>query len=470
MRDAVQQLLADAQRAVQMSDQQRAAWVRRAHDCGGVVTEDEARAVAAQYAKLLAADPARTQLLRLLAAGDSAAALAIFADLVARDPPTDSRQVALAFVPLFQRSEYPAEALFPRLLDGVAHPATAPLVLDLCNYLARSGRMPEHPAAPRGAALAALLGEVVSRLAHLEERPQEYSRDPAELSRLVQEGVTLVVSLCDALAGIGDDRAVGKLRQALALSHRRVQTEAAAALARLDDPEGATALALLAAEPATRTRALAYLEELGRIDDAKQEHRTPAARAIGYLAAHLAEPAQFGLAPQRLRLIDETRLRWPGFAEPVECFLVEYEYRLPRGTWTGIGLGGPLVHAMRVDLADLPPADIYAAYAGWSAEHEEIRETAADHLPDELLGQWRAAQRDIASHGFEQIELVKLGQFFGELHWVATAHRGQQQGVLIADPPRVEWHPRSGGRHAPGPDDRYLIHKGKKLLQAFNSP
>ena len=53
-----------------------------------------------------------------------------------------------------------------------------------------------------------------------------------------EDGVGLAVALCDALAQIGNKEAIGKLYQAMDLSHRRLRTEAAAALAKLGEEAG----------------------------------------------------------------------------------------------------------------------------------------------------------------------------------------------------------------------------------------
>src|SRR6185437_13231302 len=336
--------------------------------------------------------------------------------LIVADPPGRPQDAALAFVPLFQRRNNAAAVPFPRLLDGLEHPAIAAAVLDLANYLSREGLTATHPASSRVDRLAELLGGLVSRLARLEERPEEFADSPAELNAVVGESVELIVSICHALAMIGEPSVTGKLHQALELSHRRLRTEAAFALASLEDDRGAEVLAQMAAEPVVRPRALAYLEELGMLSRAGEADRSPAARAEGELAAWLALPMQFGLPPQKLELFDSRRQHWPGDAEPVDCYLFRYEYRLGDRGVSGIALAGPITHALRADLEDLSPADIYAAYAGWCAEHEEIREISPDELSLEQLETWRQCQRELDEQGYENVRLAKLGYFFDEQH------------------------------------------------------
>src|SRR5205814_2813380 len=114
-------------------------------------------------------------------------------------------------------------------------PALAAPVLDLANFLTREKLVPSHPATEVAAELVTLLGELVQTLLTLEERPTEFGDSPQELSRRVARGVALAVSLCDAIALIGEKSASGKLNQAMRVGHRRLRTEAAAALARLGD-------------------------------------------------------------------------------------------------------------------------------------------------------------------------------------------------------------------------------------------
>ena len=422
----------------------------------------------ALYRRLAPASQARHELLAALANSGRSEAPAAFAELIVADPPARSQDAALAFVPWFQGQKHAAPRLFPRLLDALEHPSIAAVVLDLANFLTRQRLAAPHPASSRLDQLVALLGGLTSRLARLEEHPQEFAKSPAELHALVAESVDLVVGLCHALAMIGDASATGKLRQTLELSHRRLRTEAAFALACLEDERGAEVLTQMAAEPIARARALAYLEELGMISRASEADRSPVARAEGDLAAWLASPIGFGLPPQSLELFDACRQFWPGYADEVDCYLFRYEYRMGDKKLSGVAMAGPITHAMRADLEDLPPADIYAIFAGWCAEHESIGQLAPEQLSPEQHAEWRRLQDELLEQGCQEVRLAKLGRFFGEEHFVATAHRGDQAGVLIADQGHIDWHPLGCGSRPLGPDEFYFLHLGRKLLRAFN--
>jgi len=201
--------------------------------------EETGRRMASLYRHLGASCTARRHLLAMLAASTTSENLARFAELTADDPPSGQTEAALTFVPLFQRRDFDPADLFPRLLDGLAHAGVAAPILDLANHLTRRGIASQHPATDRKEHLATLLGGLVRQLQRLQQPP--HVADPATGARRgkVAQSIALTVALCDALALIGDRSAVDKLYQAMELNHRQLQTEAAAALARLGEPAGA---------------------------------------------------------------------------------------------------------------------------------------------------------------------------------------------------------------------------------------
>jgi hypothetical protein len=415
------------------------------------------------YRRLGPASRARHELLSILAAFRGRDDLRLLAELAAGDSPA----VAQRFLaPLFQFRDYDPAPLFPRLLDALEHPALAAAVLDLANYLTREERLPSHPASGRGEQLAALLGSLAQQLGRIEEEPPQAPHE--EDYRRVNEGVALAVSLCDALAIIGDAAHAGKLHQALSLGHRRVRTEAAYALARLGDPAGRDALAALAAEPVARLRVLAYAEELGLTEHIHEQFKGPEAQAEAELVAWLSEPTQMGLPPGKCELIDRRQQYWPGYDEPVDCFLFHFSYRLANAVYSNVGIVGPLTHALTADLADLPPDDIYAAFAGWQAEHEELFEIEAERLTSTGQREAERLVRRLHDAGYQAIEPVKLGYFFGDRVLVAAARRDGVPGYAVVDFHDIDWRPTAQRPRPLGPDEVYCIYKGRKLLKAFN--
>jgi hypothetical protein len=410
----------------------------------------------------------RHHLLRVLAERGDEEALASLAELLVRDPPARETSVAEVLTPLFRRRDYDPAAIFPRLLDALAHTSLAASVLDLASYLTRLGRVDRHPAASRRERLEELLGRFAQRLAHLEEHPAEAS-SAGDAQRTIAESVSLVVSLCHSLALIGDAASIGKLYQALELRHRRIRTEAAAALARLGEEAGAQALIDLAAEPVARLRVLAYAEELGLSDKLPEPFTGEAARAEAELSLWLAQPTQFGLPPSRLELLDRRTQLWPGFDGPVDCFLFRFSYQLGDAAFANIGIAGPLVCSFSADLTTLPVDDLYALFAGWQAEHADIYRLS----PENLRGtEQQAAQRlarFLEEAGYSDVRPAWLGMIFGEPALAAEATFEGERGVAVADQDQILWQPSLGRSRPLGVEDVYNLYSGRKLIEAFNA-
>jgi hypothetical protein len=293
-------------------------------------------------------NPVRYRLLQWLAVSRRPEHLKQLSDLLVESPLQDAVQIALVFSPLVQESRLEdLRLLFPRLLDGLGNLPSAAPILDLANYAARKRAVTEHPAMPHAQRLADLLGKLARQLEFLEEQPPDDETTGQQLSRQVADAVSLTVSLCDALALIGDRNHIGKLRQALELRHRRIQTEAAAALARLGEDVGKETLLGLAAEPVARLRVLAYAEELGIGEEIADELQTPLARAESSLVLWLGEPTQLGIPPTTCELFDQRELFWPGYSEPINCYLFRFTYELAGGQYSNIGIAGPINPCVR---------------------------------------------------------------------------------------------------------------------------
>jgi hypothetical protein len=419
------------------------------------------------YRELEAGSPLKHHLLRTLAADAGDAALAAFAELFADDPPARTEDAALACVPLLGRPTRRMAVLFPRVLDALERPTTAALVLDIANHLTKEGWIDEHPARARTSDLIMLLGGLVEGLRRLEEMPPG-AANAASSQRQIADSLALIVPLCEALAQIGDASAVGKLYQVLSLGHRRLRVVAAYALARLGEHAGLDALAALAAEPVVRPLALQYLSEMGELQRVAPRHRSPVARAEGELAAWLAHPTRFGLAPAGLELIDASTQPWPGYEQPIDCFLFRFEYRLPRGEFSGVGIAGPVTYALFADLQDLSADDIFALYAGWSSEHEEISETPAEQLSQEQASRWDSWLPEVQQEGYREVQLVKVGHFFGDELFVATGRKAGQSGVLIVEDASLHWIPTAASPRPLGPSEIYWLFIGRRILGAFH--
>ena len=383
----------------------------------------------------------------------------------------DDAGVVAVFSPFFQRRQAAAVKLFPQLLELLQHASLAGAVMDLSNYLRRDGWVEIHPAATRQDELIRLLGHLTTALERILEG-KVGDASPAQVSQTVSQSVSLVVALCDALALIGSPAAIPNLKRAMELPHRRICAEAAAALARLGDEEGRQRLPQLAEEPVARLRVLEYCRELGLLDEVEPPFLTPVAQAESSLCVWLAEPAQFGVPPAEMELFDRRKMYWPSFAQEVECFLFRFTYRFPvengQGSYSNIGIAGPLAFALSANVADLPPDDIYAAFAGYQAEHEEIREVEVDRLSQSEKLEAERLKRRLHDAGYENIKPFFIGYFFGEKALAATCTREGVSGAAVADFHDILFFPSVLSQRSLGPLDVYYIHIGRKMLKSFN--
>jgi hypothetical protein len=425
------------------------------------------------HSQLPADSPAVAAMLAWVASLGTDASRKLWLELLLAKPPANDQHAAMALSPWFQQQRTRGADLFPGLFAGLSHPTLAAGILDLANYLHRTGVASPHPAQDRKMDLLGLLGGMVQSLEQLERNPDE-GLSAAELGELVARSVALTVSLCDALGLLGDAAAIPRLREALDLPHRRIRTEAAAALARLGDERGKEELPQLAEEPVARLRVREYCRELGLLERIDPEHLTPAAIAEAELTVWLAEPTQFGIPPTVCELLDERQQRWPGYEQPQNCFLFRYTYRLvvddvQQRSFTGIGIAGPLVFSFTADLADLPPDDIYAAYAGYQAEHEEIFDVDVEHLSrSEKLEAARLEHR-LHDAGFGAIQPAFMGYFFDAKALTAFCTKEGLPGTAVVDFEEAHFYPARSERRAIGPREAYCIYKGRKLLRAFNA-
>ena len=427
--------------------------------------------IATLYTRLPEHFAPRGKLLECLAMGGTKEELKLLVDLLRHFPPATDTELDAALVPLFQFHDYDPAVLFPALLECLAHPTLAASVLDLANYLTRQQRVPQHPAESRRHELMVLLGELSHRMQRLEEHPERHVASTEELSRTVAHGVALAVSLCDALALIGDPAAIPKLYQAMELRHRRIRTEAAGSLARLDDKTGREELLKLVSEPVARLRVLSYAEELGLLEQIEPEYQTAAARAEAELALWLAEPVQYGIPPASCELVDQRTLYWPSYEEPRDCFLFRFHYRFQteEGTtsYSNLAIAGPLTKAIAADLTELPVDDAYALFAGWHVDHEDIFEVNSSLLSETQRIELTRLERRLRDDACDQIRPLMLCYFFGEKSLVAHVRRRGEAGIALAAPDDLLFFPTAGPRSL-GPQEVLYLYRGRKLLREFN--
>jgi len=412
----------------------------------------------------------RNHLLGWLAIGHHPECIQTWTELICHNPPEHRTGVSIAFGPVMNRNIEPEEWMMQSLLsEGVLHLQLAPAIYDLFNFYYREKLIEQHPASDRASELTELLGQLVGQLGRIEEGSFDEKLDPQLISQQVADSVALIVSLCDTLAIIEYEPCIGKLHQALSLKHRRVQLEAAAALARLEDEFGVEALIKLAEEPIVRLRVLSYAEELGLLNEISLELQGEIAQAESRLAMWLAEPLQMGIAPSKVELVDNREMYWPSYEHPMQCYLFRFQYGSSQSLYSNLAICGPLVHAFSADLKVLSIDDAYALFAGWQTVHDEIFQMSVERAQQAFPNEWRRLYEELAAADqFTAVEVRFVGSFFGKIALIANCEYENEKGTVIADGETMNF---VGEGSAVAPIDfnlAFAIWRGRQLLSTFN--
>ena len=412
-------------------------------------------------------DMLRNQLLGILAQMGS---FDEWADLICSNPPETAEGIEAAFIPLVKDgSKGIDEHLLMRLVTEATNNKTvAASIYELANHEFRIGNISQHPLANRTEQMTGLVGAVIGKLAMIEEGNLPAGTEPEQISRIVQESVSLIIALIDSLALLNVEQAAGKMVQAIQLKHRRIQVEAAAALAKMGDDAGKRKLLEMAEHPVVRPRVIAYAKELGFEKDISLEHRGPIATAETALALWLSQGEQMGLAPTAMKLVDQRELYWPSYEDPISCFLFQFEYGSGDNAYRNVGISGPVTHAFTADINDLPVTDHYSAFAGWQTISDEIFIVPAERAEKLMSVETDRLKRKMAEQPIDECEIQVVISFFSENALVATGKRDEMAGTLIVEDDLASWI-EQGNSDAPIDWQLALeIWKGRKLLTNFN--
>ena len=410
----------------------------------------------------------RSLILRCLIAMNTPASLKEFAELLVTNDPLEPRFCLEIFSDLLKLDGRHAEALFPQLLTGMNNSQIAPFVLDYANFAYRRQLTESHPAKERVHELVAILSQLAERLGAIQDVKPDSDDEARQLGKQVTEAVSLGVSLCDALACIGDPVAIGCLNKTLGVEHRRLRVEAAAALAKLDVEDAKALLASMAADPVERLRVLNYAEELEILDRVDDDFSNIVARAEAEFVTYLSQPTQFGIAPQHVELIDQRELAWPGYEEPRNCYLFQFVYQLEAGEFTNIGIAGPLVKAIQPDLRHLSHDDIYAIFAGWHVDHPDIFSIDAERTVGQ--DQWHLSRmlESLQAADYEDVRPVLLAKLLDQNALIASAQREDCDGWAIVGEDSISWTPLGSPQSPLGAEDMFHLFVGRSLLRSFN--
>lgn len=434
---------------------------------GNPISEESLATICDLYQKISPNNNIRNSLLHLLGSEGSEPSLRAWADLITTHPPSNPHGLIQSFAPLIQHKNLPNWLFTSLATQGIAHPEIASASLDLMNYHVRQGNLAQHPAIDRAQQLTSLLGSVVQQMARVEEGNVPDNLSPQELSQKVSDSVALTISLTDALALMNYDPAIGKFRQAMQLKHRRLQTEAAAALARMNVEEGRECLAQLAEEPIARLRVLAFAEELGILDKIPEACQSEIAVAESKLATWLAEPNQMGIAPSEIELVDNREMYWPSYEHPVQCYLFRFRY----GTdpvYSNLAISGPLVHVFPNNIEGLTVDDAFAAFAGWQAVHPEIFQISLDQAEELYAEPLQQLKDRLTENGLSETQPELVGSFFGEIVLIAKAIRNSEPVMSLVDENEVFCFRSQSEEDRIDANMAYTIWRGRRLLAQFN--
>lgn len=402
-------------------------------------------------------------LLQIMVYSKQPIGLRLAVDLLLQKPPREWIDSSMALSPLMQFHHWEIGDVFPALLRSENPSVLAP-ALDVANHAMRTRKLSEHPGKANYDSLLKLLGGITNQLSMMEDDPSKFGRSVASIQRILFDSVSLCVSLCDAMGLIGNEDAKGKLNQALKLGHRRIQTEASFALAKLGDSRAVDTLVALAADPACRLRAIAYAAELGAEERIDQKWTSSLAKAEAELVNWLSQHEQMGLAPHRVELIEQRTLYWPGYESPQECFLFRFEYEMGTFRYSNLGIAGPMVHAFAEDMANTSVDNALAIFAAWDVDHPDAYEVPISQLDANqraLVKQW---EDELFEKGYQIVQTEFLGMFFEHRAILVRCHSDQKDQMIVYDGDKVIAS-TVVGKSSP---QVYLQWKGRIVMEALN--
>jgi hypothetical protein len=193
------------------------------------------------------------------------------------------------------------------------------------------------------------------------------------------------------------------------------------------------------------------------------------ATAEAEMALWLCQPQLLGVPQTAFEVIDSRHLLWPSYQDTIEVFLVRYEYNFGDRTYSNVGVSGPATFSLSADVANLPLEDIYAVYAGWHVEHDEIFTVASEQFNDAQLRVMDQFQRNLERQGYQQLRPAMLGFFLEEQAGVFTARRDETECVVVTDGLETIDQPIAGRLRPLMPEDLFNLYMGRKMLRTFNS-
>jgi hypothetical protein len=165
---------------------------------------------------------------------------------------------------------------------------------------------------------------------------------------------------------------LSKSQELLALAEKHpdlhVRMEAAWAAALSGDAQARERLKQWSKSPKTRSRAVAYLKELGKRPARVSAAERPELDATAEMCQWLEHPAEFGRSPDQIELYDRRRLWWPPTDDERDVWLFRYRYD-GKPAREGVGMVGSITFALFGETtAKLSPEDIYGLHCCWELQ------------------------------------------------------------------------------------------------------
>jgi hypothetical protein len=437
--------------------------LQRAEAAAGDVLSREGPAVLDRVIRSLPARSLAWNLaVKLLAWIDTPESLRLWAEhFLADQPQRDDVDFHVACLPLLEESLDHYEALFPRLLDGLASPARRYFIVAIANAVARGHPSRPHPLADHLDVLEEMLAPAVQG---------EQALYQAEID---------ASTACVALAYIPSVRSQRLLRRALTgASNRDLRLEAAFALARQGDDLGTDVLIQACRSPQTLRKAQAFLADLRRGHLVPAEARAPDQQALAKLAEWVARPDVLGVAPDELAVVDHRELAWPPERKPKPFWLIQYWLHDPTGgpADTDCGLVGSLTFSLvGCQVAQRPPEDAYALHCFLEMEgrrliHESTLPPAEVNAEYQPLWSWWRGEPLADGRLLQVVEMDPALGYPGRLAALASARRGGEAGWVVLDGPRSTWYPEADMPKGGVPGLVLALHVGRHLLGFTGQP
>jgi hypothetical protein len=240
-------------------------------------------------------------LLKILVMAQVPAAPELIASAAAHPATRDAYLWSVILSQLAEEDHPHADEIVARLSDPLPEGFAGVSFLDLANERARKGPRTVHPF------------DTAEGLRRLES----WLADPAP------ERFSYAISATAAIPFLRTPARQRLLDLAAQHSDPTVRLESYWAAATLGDERGIAALAEASRDPRQGSRALTYLEELGRLDDAPAEAQTAEHLALEEMADWLSHPTEFGKFPDALCVYDTRELFWPPTNDRRRLWLIE---------------------------------------------------------------------------------------------------------------------------------------------------